>query len=196
MSPIAAPQQFGIFPDAMPQSEEYLTLNFSPTSVPRQERWRNYGLSADFLGDYFSTFFPGDPDPTQAINRKETVKASVSYIANELLENAVKYSDAIANRAIHITLYLYEQEIIFQVVNCANQADVQRYQTFIQTLLNSDLDELYMQHLERSALGSGESHLGLLTMVQDYAAQFGWHFEPVVETPDLIEVKVTVRLSI
>ena len=35
-----------------PASEcEYLTLAFSPTSAPLRSRWRNNGLSADFLAD-------------------------------------------------------------------------------------------------------------------------------------------------
>jgi hypothetical protein len=37
---------------------EYLTLAFSPTSAPLRSRWRNNGLSADFLGDYVTTFLP------------------------------------------------------------------------------------------------------------------------------------------
>ncbi|PZD71322.1 hypothetical protein C1752_06601 [Acaryochloris thomasi RCC1774] len=196
MSQVSIPQQFGITSENIPRSEEYLTLHFSPTAIPRQERWRNYGLSADFLGDYFSTFFPGDENAEQPISRRETIKASISYIANELLENAVKYSDIETDRAIHITLFLYEQEIIFQVVNYANQSRVEKYQSFIQKLLNSDLDDLYVQQLEQSALGSGESNLGMLTMLQDYSAKFGWYFEPVAESPNLTQVKVTVRLGV
>lgn len=196
MSQVTTSTTFGLASENIPRSEEYLTLHFSPTAIPRQERWRNYGLSADFLGDYFSTFFPGDENLEQPISRRETIKASVSYIANELLENAVKYSDAVANRAIHITLFLYEQEIIFQVVNYANQSRVESYQSFIQKLLRSDLDDLYLQQLEQSALGSGESNLGMLTMLQDYAAKFGWCFEPVADSPNLTQVKVTALLSV
>ena len=39
---------------------EYLTLVFSPVSVPLRSRWRNNGLSADFLGDYVTTFLPAN----------------------------------------------------------------------------------------------------------------------------------------
>ena len=39
---------------------EYLTLAFSPTSAPLRSRWRNNGLSADFLGDYVTTFLPAN----------------------------------------------------------------------------------------------------------------------------------------
>ena len=37
---------------------EYLKLSFSLTSLPIQQRWCKHGLSADFLADYLSTFFP------------------------------------------------------------------------------------------------------------------------------------------
>ncbi len=74
------------------QEQEYLAIGFSPTSLSIQERWRNNGLSADFLGDYLSTFFPGDDQ--QARHKRREVRAGVSYIANELLENAMKYNHA------------------------------------------------------------------------------------------------------
>jgi hypothetical protein len=192
----ATEQTFGAFLGELPASEEYLTLNFSPSSAPRKRRWSNYGLSADFLGDYFAAFFPGDEVPDSKINRRDTVKAAVSYIANELIENAVKYSDEQANLPISITLYLYEQEIIFQIINYANPAMVEKYQAFIQQLLNSDPDEFYTRQLEKAAVGMGESNMGLLTMINDYSARFGWKFQPVGIIPGVIRVSVMARLEV
>ncbi|MBW4648761.1 MAG: ATP-binding protein [Kastovskya adunca ATA6-11-RM4] len=194
-------QTFGAFLDEVPASEEYLALNFSPNSAAaRKRRWGNYGLSADFLGDYFAAFFPGDELPDSKISRKDTVKATVSYIANELLENAVKYSDPSANRPISITLHLYEREIIFQVTNYANQLAIEKYQDFIQELLNSDLEELYTRQLELTALGTtlgtGSSNMGLLTMMNDYSARFGWKFQLIPHNPELIRVTVMVHLDL
>lgn len=189
-------QLFGAFQTQIPVSQEYLTLNFSPSSAPRKRRWSNYGLSADFLGDYFAAFFPGDAMPDSAINRRDTVKAAVSYIANELLENAVKYSDEAADLPISITLHLYEQEIIFEVINYSAPLMVETYQAFIQGLLQSDLDELYAQQLEKTALGLGPSHMGLLTMINDYAANFGWRFQATPLKPDVTQVTVMARLEV
>src|ERR1700733_1666888 len=63
---------------------EYLTLAFSPTSAPLRSRWRNNGLSADFLGDYVTTFLPTNgPEPALA-GRQNEIKHAVTYIANEL----------------------------------------------------------------------------------------------------------------
>ncbi len=190
-------QTFGQFKDDSLESQEYLTLNFAPSSTPqRQQRWRNYGLSADFLGDYFATFFPGEEVPESAINLKDTIKASVSYIANELIENAVKYSDESTHLPISITLRLFDKDIIFQVTNYADQAVAQRYQKFVQTLQSTDLAELYTRQLEKTALGEGESSIGILSIIHDYSAQGGWRFEPLIDCPTISKVTVTMHLVV
>ncbi len=189
-------QTFGSFFDEIPASDEYLTLNFSPSTAPRKRRWNHYGMSADFLGDYFAAFFPGDAVPDSKINRQDTVKATVSYIANELLENAVKFSDEKVNLPISITLYLYERELIFQVTNYANLTTAEKYQGFIQELLNSDLDEFFTRQLEKTAQGSGESNMGLLTMINDYSARFGWKFQVVTKQPEVLRISVMVHLDV
>ena len=189
-------QIFGAFLEVIPASEEYLTLNFSPSSAPRKRRWSNYGLSADFLGDYFAAFFPGDALPNSQINRRNTVKASVSYIANELIENAVKYSDEAFSLPISITLFLYELEIIFQITNYSTLDVGEDYQTFVQAILNSEPGEFYMQQLEKTATGSGGSSMGLLTMINDYSAQFGWRFQTSHHHPDAVQVTVMAHLKV
>jgi hypothetical protein len=190
-------QTFGTFRDDSPESQEFLTLNFAPSSTPeRQQRWRNYGLSADFLGDYFANFFPGGNVPESTINLKDTIKATVSYIANELLENAVKYSDESVLLPVSITLRLFDQDIVFQVTNYANQAVAQQYQEFVQTLQSADIDELYTQQLEKTALGEGGSSMGILTIIQDYAAQGGWRFEQLMENPSISKVTVMMHLVV
>jgi hypothetical protein len=190
-------QTFGTFRDDIPESQEFLTLNFAPSSTPeRQQRWRNYGLSADFLGDYFANFFPGGDVPESTINLKDTIKATVSYIANELLENAVKYSDESVLLPVSITLRLFDQDIVFQVTNYANQAVAQQYQQFVQTLQATDIDELYTQQLEKTALGEGGSSMGILTIIQDYAAQGGWRFEQLMENPSISKVTVMMHLVV
>jgi hypothetical protein len=54
---------------------EYLKLVFSPLSAPLHARWRNNGLSADFLGDYVLTFLPkeGSLQSAKIRDRKSVV---------------------------------------------------------------------------------------------------------------------------
>jgi hypothetical protein len=196
MSQSESCQVFGDFVDHVPDCEEYLTLSFSPNSAARKQRWASYGLSADFLGDYFAAFFPGDSIPDSKINQRKTVRAAVSFIANELLENAVKYTDSSARLPVSISLHLFERRIIFRVINHASPSTAQVYQRFIQELRNSTLEMVYLQQLEKTATSGDGSCMGILTMMHDYAAQFGWKFQLTGNQPDLIEVNVLVYLDL
>ncbi|WP_008312361.1 slr1658 superfamily regulator [Leptolyngbya sp. PCC 6406] len=189
-------ETYGEFVAPTTDSAEYLTIQFSPNFSPRQRRWRNYGLSADFLGDYFANFFPGTELTDSSINQRDTVKAAISYIANELLENAIKYADASIPEPIIVTLYLEEEKIVFNVKNHARTNIAENYKTFIETLLAAeDIETLYTAHLEKAALGGGESHMGILTMISDYGARFAWRFHPKAEDPNTVMVEVLVYLG-
>ncbi|MCD8488670.1 MAG: ATP-binding protein [Desertifilum sp.] len=177
-------------------SEEYLTLHFSPSSKARTQRWKNYGLSADFLGDYFANFFPGETIPGSQIDRRETVRSMVSYVANELLENAMKYSDKTVNLPVTISLYLYDTNVMFTIENYIDCPTAERYQTFIQELLASDREDFYTRQLEKAALGQGQSAMGLLTTIQDYSARLGWKFQRVPDQPNIIWATTMAQLEV
>ena len=162
----------------VPPSREYLILSFSSGSIPSRERWRNNCLSADFIANYLSTFFQVESDRSWGLDKQAEVKSAVSYIANELLENAVKYS---ANSSpISIQINLNPDLIIFQLTNNISARQTQQFQNQIETLLHCDPNELYITLLEENALNEcdRESGLGLLTMLNDYKAKLGWRFEP------------------
>lgn len=188
------PKIFGDFVPPTPDSKEYLSLQFSPTSKARCKLWRS-GISADFLGAYFAGLFPRDEVLTSKINKRDTVKGAVSYIANELLENALKFRKLDTSDPITVALYLYEDQIALQVINSVDLATAQIYQTFIQKLLDADdFDKFYLQQLEKTAIGQGESNLGILTMISDYKVRFGWKF--AAKNPQTIQVHVLGYLNL
>ncbi|MBD2663472.1 hypothetical protein B6N60_03364 [Richelia sinica FACHB-800] len=188
-------QIFGNFINDLPVSDEYLVISFSPNSVARNHRWINYGLSADFLGDYFANFFPGEEIPNSYINRQDTVKASISYVANELLENAMKFSDTSANVPVNISLHLYENQLFILVSNVSEKSVVHTYQLFIEKIINLPIQDLYIQQLESTASNSQVSHMGLLTLIHDYEVDFGWKFEPLAAEKQFIKVNVMANLK-
>lgn len=194
------PNQFGRFADCLENSKEYLTICFSPSASARQQRWRNYGLSADFLGDYFATFFPGGPHKAGAAEdliQRDTLKSAISYIANELLENAIKYHTDRSPDPISMSLFLYEDFIVFQSINWVEPPAANQFQEFIQDILiASDIDAVFSRQLERAATGQGESHMGFLTMMCDYGVEFGWGFRPPGRHPEVVEVNVQAYLSL
>ena len=190
-------QIFGELVEADPDKEDFLLLSFSPYSLSLQQRWRSSGLSADFLADYLSTFFPGDDEA--ALERRDDIRGTVSYIANELLENAMKFSYAPAKKRIRIGIYLNENEIYFYVTNNVDPQGVDAFQAYIHELLTEDPDELMMRHLTRHAEaedGLSDSGMGFLTMINHYEAKLAWKFNPSPEQPDQVAVTTMVQLTI
>ncbi|MBD1806716.1 ATP-binding protein [Microcoleus sp. FACHB-SPT15] len=191
-------QIFGDFHEDLPVVQEYLTLFFSPSSVPVKQRWRTNGLSADFMADYFATFFPGNEGATTEDNIQREVKSAVSFIGNELLENAMKFSDETSDHPISLTLQMHSDRLVFLATNSVNPKEIATFQNYIQELTTSDPDELYIRHLEENAEDEHEhaSQLGLLTMMNDYQAKLGWKFESVQNDPDAIAVTTMVQLTL
>lgn len=191
-------QLFGNFTEQPISSEEYLILGFSPSSIPLKQRWRNNGLSADFLADYLTTFFPANETNPNTLDRATEVKGAVSYIANELLENAMKFNDEASQYPISIQLQLHSDRIVFCVTNSIPSQSVENFQAYIQNLINEDPQEMYIEQLERNAEDefNSSSGLGLLTMINDYMALLGWKFETVKTEPEVITVSTMVQLTV
>ncbi len=157
---------------------EYLTLAFSPLSTPLRSRWRNNSLSADFLGDYVVTFLPANEAVETRQQRQRDIRHAVSYIANELLENAMKYHAQDLDIPITIDLVLTKDHVSVSSTNGALNEQARRYKAFIQRLLSSGPRDLLLDQLENAKdmdekEGSG---LGLVTMLTDYDATLGWQF--------------------
>ncbi|OOG25230.1 ATP-binding protein [Thioalkalivibrio denitrificans] len=176
------------------RNTESLDLSFWPGSVPLRQRWRNNGLSADFLGDYVTTFFPLDENDPATRQRQSEIRGAVSFIANELLENAMKFHDDSLPEPITMRLFLHQEEIIFQQINSAGQEAADRFRAFVDRLRNSDPGELYIQQLEEGAASEGSAGLGYLTMINDYGADLAWRFEPLDNNGYRVTTQVVVRI--
>ncbi|EIJ41506.1 hypothetical protein BegalDRAFT_0590 [Beggiatoa alba B18LD] len=194
-------QFFGDFTD-LEEHAEYLVIGFSPTSIPLKQRWRNNGLSADFIADYLQTFFVGNPEKREANNGSyipAKSKNAVKYIANELLENAMKFNDETASFPTKIAFHLFRDRLIFQVVNSINPDNVEQFQAFITRILNEDPQELYIQQMEANASSEGSkghSGLGFLSMICDYSATLSWKFDTIEENPPIAIVTTRVSLDV
>lgn len=196
-------QIIGEYSNDLPQGREYLTLVFSPSSVPLKQRWRTNGLSADFMADYFATFFPGKKGASDEADLQAEVKSAVSFIGNELLENSMKFSDEILDYPISLTLQMHNDKLVFIATNSVKSQGIEKFQAFVQELATADTDELYLRHLEQNGLDEEVcsqdkeiSGLGLLTMVNDYQAKLGWKFEAIQNVSDALSVTTMVQLLV
>jgi diguanylate cyclase (GGDEF)-like protein len=157
---------------------EYLTLAFSPMSTPLHSRWRNNGLSADFIGDYVITFLPREGHMAGQSCQNE-IRHAVTFIVNELLENAMKYHARGVDIPIRIHLELSKDHIKVSASNGIGEDQARRYYAFVENLQQGDAAELLWKQQEESARSSepAMSSLGLLTMISDYGAELGWRFD-------------------
>ncbi len=185
-----ATQIFGEFVEN--ECAEYLVISFSPGSIPIQRRWRNNSFSAEFLADYWGTFFPVLEGPGQA-DRAE-IKDAVSFISNEMLENAIKFANTASRLPITIGLYLDGNELRFCVTNSVTHPHAALFQEYIGKVLSEDADKLYMRHLEDTV--SEQSKLGLLTIMNDYKAKLAWKFQALKGEDETVVVTTMVRLPI
>ena len=187
-------QTFGEFVE-QGNGDEYLVIHFSPTSLPLQQRWRNSGLSADFLAEYWSTFFPVHDVPSR--NKQREIKGTINYIANELLENVMKFAYQPAQHSVSLGVYFFKNEFKFYASNAIAPDAIEKFQARIHALLTKDPQQLYLEQVEKNATGgSSGSQLGLLTMVNDYQACLGWKFETSSHDPYVVVVTTMVRLNL
>jgi hypothetical protein len=177
---------------------EYLTMAFSPLNAPLRSRWRNNGLSADFLGDYVTTFLPTEGSIGADECRQKEIRHAVSYIANELLENAMKYHERLGDIPIGIHLELTRERIAVSASNGVNASQAEHYKTFVERLLAGDASDLLLKQQEESSGGGAptSSCVGLLTMITDYGAKLGWRFEANPEESNMITVTTSAVLPI
>lgn len=186
-------QTFGEFIEEFPLEHESLELSFT-SSRPIEQRWHNNRLSAYFLADYFLSFLPTEKDDTHGEEQIKASKSAVSYVGNELLENAIKFHDSSNFEPVKLGIHLLENlEEVTAVIFTKNSITIQRFeefQAFIEKLLSTDPDELYIQKVEKTAEdeNSEASGLGLLTTINDYSAKLGWKFESDPSNPQMISV--------
>lgn len=194
-------QIFGNFIEHFLPEQDSLELTISPRSRPIKKRWRNNRLSAHFIADYFANFLPVDEDQPDHKQRIKESKNAVGYVANELLENAMKFHDEQSKNKIKFCIHFLEEEgdvtaVIF-ATNTVKPEGVDQLKAFIEELLSSDPNDMYISQIEKSAEeGSESSGLGLLTMINDYSAKMGWKLEtiqgesPVTIVTTMAQVKV------
>jgi hypothetical protein len=166
-------QTFGSYSDPPAAGQEHLTIVFSPTTVPLDQRWSNNGRTADFAAAYLAGLLPRLSPDDQA-----ELFDAVSYTANELLENAMKFSHRPALNPVTFSLYLLPGEIRLYTIHQLSAAAAEPLQSFIGRLQAGDAEELWLAQLEvNGAGGSDHSGLGFLTMIVNYNARLAWKFE-------------------
>lgn len=168
--------------------------------MPLRKRWESNGLSADFIAEYFKIFYisqqeESDGEPDEIL--LENLRNSVKYVANELLENAMKFqAPMIYPTAARIFLSLYNEKLVFYITHSITMQQAESFEFFISKVLNNDPQDLYIEAMRASAREENvhRSGMGLLSMMCDYNAKLGWKFESIEGLP-LVTITTMVTLE-
>lgn len=189
-------QIFGDFIEK-PQTKKKLMLEFLLDSISVQEFWRNNDYVANFIADFLTTLITKNGSEVSDLKRHAEIKSATSYIANELLENAVKYSHQASQIPIKIKLYSNKGKTQFFITNSLSHLRSANLQGIIYQLSNNNHEELYLNQLEKNVDDeyTFKSGLGFLSMINDYSAKLAWKFEPVPEKPAIMIVTTMVEFT-
>lgn len=169
-----------------------LSILMSPEA---SRHWANNGLSAEYVADYVKVLLSADGD--EAGETTAATRDAVSYVTNELLENAMKYSDTNSHHPVTVTMQLATGKVLIYVTNATPKASLQRFRNLIRKLLSEDPTELYMAQITRNAENptSGGSGLGYFSILSDYDAELAWRFQSSPDEPATVEVTTMVELA-
>ena len=136
---------------------------------PLDIRWHHCGVTSDFLSEFYVAGLFGNQ------SRKKEARHSISYLVNELLENAVKFR---STDLIVIESLLDENEFRLCISNSLEEAVAHDFQRVLGDLVVGDPGDLLIERIEMNAADpeSSGSGLGLLTLMNDYGARLGWTF--------------------
>ncbi|NPV02051.1 MAG: hypothetical protein HPY53_11785 [Brevinematales bacterium] len=146
--------------------------------------WSRCGITADFGASFLSL---------KTSNRAQ-IKNSLSFILNELVENAVKYSLS-QKYFLSIVLLEYDDKILFEVGNFIDKNLYDKFKFHIDNfLLIENIEEKYIELLSSSDTDVKESLIGIMTIVNIYHPMLGIEFEETNEK-GIYKVKVQVTVN-
>ena len=131
--------------------------------------WQHCGRTSDFLAAFFSTALGGsERGATEA-------RHNISYLVNELLENAVKFRSS-GGVALESTVAADAFKLC--VIHALDKASAAKFQEVLAGLEGRDPGELMIERIEQNAADpeSTASGLGLLTLMGDYKVRLSWNF--------------------
>lgn len=154
-------------------------------------RWSQCSATAEYFAEYFADVHARRCADDAA--RNEFI-GTLSYIVNELVENAVKFS---MGETVEVTVCLDGEELVALVSNQILATTVEGLVEKFRGLVSGDPQEMLVARVEANAVNpdAGVSGLGFLTMMADYGATLGWNFGAVQDNPHNVLLKTMARLQ-
>ena len=140
--------------------------------------WHRCGMTADYLADYLA----------YALERRDVARTVISTAANELLENAAKFSSD-KRSIVRAEARLRGGALELEVDNVTDEGHADRLADLLDALARGDASALFADRLEARERGG----LGLIVLAKDYTADLSAR---IVQQNGRGAFRVTVRASI
>ncbi|MBT9315942.1 slr1658 superfamily regulator [Leptothoe spongobia] len=189
-------ESFGQFASDLQKENLCVKIDFPVELVKQRKFWPNSNLSAKFVSEYISIFFPADNNRSDQLRQRTEITDAARYITNELLENAFKFSCTRAKQPVQMCLYHYSNRLVITVTNTAHTNNIKSFRSLIHDLTTLDLTELYVERLEKNLdhKNAYSSGLGFITILINYNTKLGWKIEQSSPESDCFLVTTMVQL--
>ncbi|MEM7250739.1 MAG: hypothetical protein AAF493_04915 [Pseudomonadota bacterium] len=164
------------------------------------QRWQTTGLMANFIAEYVRVVFPRPPEQVEV---REDICDSVSFVTNELLENATKYSHSetgvpLSGEPIRLEVLVDPARVALYVTNPASSAAADALREFAGQLATGSPDAMYLEQMASNANvdSSSESGLGYLSIVNDHGARLAWKLSSTPSPGDVIRVTTMAEIRL
>ncbi|MGV8998118.1 MAG: slr1658 superfamily regulator [Parvibaculaceae bacterium] len=170
------------------ESIEGTSLRLKLFDGPLEMNWAHCGATAEFLGD-----FNGALAATHKLDANDA-RHSIGYLANELIENAVKFR---ADGDVILSTSLEGDEFTFRLTNDTSAATAAGFENLLGELTSRDPGDLLIERIEANALDpdSSGSGLGILTLMNDYGARIGWDFSQETDAAN-VRIQTVAALTL
>jgi hypothetical protein len=163
-----------------------IKLSFSTPALEIVNCWNRCGLISNFGSSYMAVDFPS----------KKNIANSLSFILNELIENAVKYSEP-QDCVLRFCLMQEKDRICMSVTNPISQDKVPGLIEMARHLTDRDwVNSTYIELLTASGKSAEKSGIGLLTIINYYQAKLSFRIGcpgPGQETQFSIQAEMDVE---
>ena len=150
--------------------------------VEHVQHWKKCSLIANFFGNYQAESYK---------NNKSQIVSIISTISNELLENAIKFSEK-KYSDVGISIKKHQSSILIQVENVTNFKNTEKLKHTLHRIENENISALQLDKITKNErFNQEESEIGLINIAKDFTTKVGAKICPI-ESTQLYKVEIYV----
>jgi hypothetical protein len=154
---------------------------------PLNLSWKHCTMTSDFIAEMVAV-----PYRANRVQYRQ-VRHDVSYLANELIENTVKFR---APGDVLLEVLVATGSIRIVIANAIERETGMHFRGVLGKLEQDEPGVLLLERIEQNAATGSHagSGLGILTLMSDYGAEFEWSFDEQPGGYDHLTTTATIAL--